>query len=590
MARRSSGRSRDNNDGANEDTSPAGRSVAAHVRDRQRAVAEREASRLARPERRRVNTLKHADRKKSAVTSTPFGVHRSTLARSEVEEEEWCGPFSVARQLISKREEARRKREEEEEQKNTETHPLDAIMKQVNLEQKRKAHPSMTWTGQLPASMPSSIYAKRQKRADVQRGRRTIPTLFQLCVDFVVANFQYVESLGDVDNDVRVAVSKELVARNQLDAKAFNALVEPDMETLEVIDCAGIPQDVMAETLSKLAGLRYLLLTHAGRCFGPKSVDCLLSTKAPLCCLSISGAYLLQDADAAKIIEANATTLQSLAFDTCPLLGNKFVQAMHDSRNLLELSLQDLTLGEDTLNALSTCKEAFRNLQSLSLKSMPGMTDTILTRLLEAVGDSLETLDVSQNYDLTDASLSGIRQYNFRLRSLSLNGVKELTAAGLEALFTHPLRGLPAPPKLKVLKLGSCDHQAVTDEVIQLATASSAERHGDKSSSTAVYSRSGGLAQLDIQGSTLVTDMMLEQLVETSANTLTDLNVSYCPLISDGGLGYLVSKTGQQLAKIEVWGCAQLTDEFFDGHCRANDRSLEIVGAWMRKSGTRSLR
>lgn len=78
--------------------------------------------------------------------------------------------------------------------------------------------------------------------------------------------------------------------------------------------------------------------------------------------------------------------------------------------------------------------------------------------------------------------------------------------------------------------------------------------------------------------------------METSANTLTDLNVSYCPLISDGGLGYLVSKTGQQLAKIEVWGCAQLTDEFFDGHCRANDRSLEIVGAWMRKSGTRSLR
>ena len=76
--------------------------------------------------------------------------------------------------------------------------------------------------------------------------------------------------------------------------------------------------------------------------------------------------------------------------------------------------------------------------RSKSLKFALGMADTILTRLLEAVGDSLETLDVSQNYDLTDASLSGIRQYNFRLRSLSLNGVKELTAAGLEALFTHP--------------------------------------------------------------------------------------------------------------------------------------------------------
>jgi hypothetical protein len=186
---------------------PPERSVASHVRDRQRAVAEREASRLARPEQRSTKQLKHADRKKSAVSSTPFGVHKSTVAPADGEIDEWCGPWSVARRMIAKREEAKRLREEEalEQQEN---HPLDALMEEHNLEQKRKAHPSLSWRGSLPASTPSSTYAKRQKRADVHRGQRRVPSLFQLCVDFVVSNFDYVDKLGDVGNDIRVAIAK----------------------------------------------------------------------------------------------------------------------------------------------------------------------------------------------------------------------------------------------------------------------------------------------------------------------------------------------------------------------------------------------
>jgi hypothetical protein len=186
---------------------PVERSVAAHVRERQRAVAEREASRLARPEQRRINKLAHADLKKSAVSSTPFGIHRSTTSRDHGDAEEWCGPFSVARQMIAKRDEAKRLREAEALQ-NLEQHPLDQLMEEHNLDKKRKAHPSLLWKGKLPAAAPASIYAKRHRRADIQRGQRRVPSLFQLCVDFVVSNFEYVESLGDVGNDIRLAISK----------------------------------------------------------------------------------------------------------------------------------------------------------------------------------------------------------------------------------------------------------------------------------------------------------------------------------------------------------------------------------------------
>ena len=288
-----------------------------------------------------------------------------------------------------------------------------------------------------------------------------------------------------------------------------------------------------------------------------------------------------------RLIDANPT-LQSLAFDTCPLLGDRLVEALGNASNLLELSLQEIPLTQDALKKLSESTDALRSIKNLTLKSTASLTDELLMNILRATGGSLETLDVSHNHDLSDVCLSGIRLYGTRLRSLSINSVKELTSVGLETLFLHPVEGLPPPPKLKVLELGSCDCRAVTDEVLSLVTAGASSNYNNTSES--YVSGTGGLAQLDVQGSALVTDAMLEKLVETSSNTLTELNVSYCPLLTDRGLGYLVSRTGNQLSKIHVWGCAQLSDEFFDGHNRVNDRSLKISGAWMKKCGSRSLR
>ena len=593
-------------------------------RDQFRQIAEGQAARLARPEQRRVVKLSHADIKKSAVTSTPFGVHKSSLARYEDDDDEvWCGPWSVARQMIAKREEAKRKREEEHNQ-NSESHPLDGLMEEFDREQQRKTRPSLSWKGQLPESTPSSLYAKRQRRVDVTKQNRAVPSLYQLCVNFVVANFEHVESLGDVGNDIRVSISKELVARNKFDATAFAALIEPNMETLEIVDCAGIPQEVMSKTIETLSDLRYLLLTHAGRCFGPRTVQALVDkSKAPLCCISIAGAYLLTDSDAARLIEATSSTLQSLEFNTCPLLGEKTCSAIHShAHNLLELSLQELGAfsGKDACwsSLAIPSSKALQKLQSLKLVSMPGLTDAILSRFLQAAGTSLGSLTLCQNYDLTDLSLSAIRQHVPKLRSLDLSGLKELTGPGLETLFTYGLEGLPPPPKLKVLKLSCIDHEAVTDQLMELVSAAAAKTNvlqdqtvdaeaAAASSSSSPYfatyaaetrnegvkmggGSGGGLVHLDIEGSTTVTDAALEQLVVTSATSLEELNVSYCPLISDQGLGYLVSKSGTQLSKIQCWGCAQLTDEFLDGHSRNKDDKFEIVGAWMKKSGTRFLR
>jgi hypothetical protein len=167
------------------------------------------------------------------------------------------------------------------------------------------------------------------------------------------------------------------------------------------------------------------------------------------------------------------------------------------------------------------------------------------------------------------------------LRSLDLAALKNLTEAGLEALFTPHILGLPAPPQLRQLTLGQCSYDAVTDALLDLVTRASSMKRQDDGDITNNLSSAGGLTYLNIQGSTC-TDTTMENLVATSGTTLRELDMSFSPLITGKGLGYLVSKCETQLTKIRIWGCAQVTDDFLDGHGRTDDCNLQVVGAWIK--------
>jgi len=576
----------------------AGHSVAAHVRDRQRAVAEREASRLARPEKRPTKSIGHADRKKSAVTSTPFGLFARQDKDGSIKESQqgWCGPFSVARQMIAEREEARRKQEAEEEDSGLEpAHPLDQAMEELDMEKKRKAHPSINWKAGLPeVSTSQSLYAKRQKRADLRSQGRGVPSLFELCVNFLVDNFEYVESLGDVDTSIRTAVVKELVASNKMDGHSFEAIAEVGIEALEMVDCSQVTQEQLSKSLRQLlpAGLRYLVLDQSGRCFGPKAVEAIVecSQKTSLFALSVGGAYLLNDKVAAKLIDSMGSTVASLEFKACPLLKMDFCKSISDTFSstgkLLELSFEDLSLSKECLAALIAEPSSLSNLKSLAMRRIPEVDDDIVDKLLETTSGSLEGLDLSDNLSLTDSVLGSIRRCCVGLRALNLSGLRHLTAAGLEALFTH-VPNMAAPPMLVNLNLGRCDHEAVTDDVINLVTQAATKKRDGVIDQMAFL---GGLVNLGIQGSSLVTDTAMECLAATCGSSLRELNVSFCPRISDKGLGYLVDNLGPQLEKIQMWGCAQITDEFLDGHRRVDDPAMEITGVWMKKNSLCAVR
>lgn len=603
-----------------------------HVRERQRAVAEREASRLARPDRQQRQNLQHANRKISAVTSTPSGI--ATFKRTvtsaagdgddgnaDDQTSEWCGPFSVARQMIAAREAARRQREldrEGEEKKNAEKHPLDAIVRMAEIEKKRKTNPSLTWKGKNApgddkdfSGKTSNLYYKRQKRKEqatttVRLGK--IPSLYNLCVKFLVDNFDHVEALGPmVDSAIRREICVQLVSSGKMSGAAFDTLAEVGSETLEITDCTEVTQDQLKEALEQLmpSGLRALLLTNCGRCFGSRAVDAI--TKSPvndLFAISISGAYALKDADAARLIQSASKKMSSIEFKECPLIGMEFCKSIcynfsSDSllnNSLLELSLHNVPLSREALNTLSK-SDALRNLKNISMCGVD-LDDATVAAILDKTDGRLEGVDFSNCINLTDESLSTIRRCNTkgRLQALKLSGIKNFTAAGLEAFFTFGIHGLQYPPVLRTLDLSDLHFESLTETVIDLIIASSVSRQSAKtietksSDDTQGFSAVGGIVSLDCSGSS-ISDKNLESLSSLCSTSLKELKVNFCPNVTDKGLGYLVAQCANQFSSVHIWGNAQVTDDFLDGHDRmGTDNLLQIEGAWMKQSGGRSQR
>jgi len=663
------------------------RSLPLLTQQRNRAVAEREASRLARPDRPSAsNPLGHASKQRSAVSSTPFGFDTFSQKQTRTgsgsvdndrekesttgnNNDSWCGPFSVARQMIASREDARRKREEESEEKkkneNGEHHPLDAMLVEAELEKKRKANPSMMWRSSIkneeterkgegrekdPRGKVQNLYYKRQKRYEQeQRQRQTssegsnvlcnltgkgVPTLFQICVSYIVQHFEHVEALGLYGNTpIRNAIAESLIANGKMNGAAFETLAEVGIESLELIDCSCVTQDQMAESLAELvpAGLRALILNHAGRCFGPKVVDAIVSCGKPLISLfaiSIGGAHLLKDIDAAKLVSATAHTLSSIELIACPRIGPEFCKSLHGNggsgscTNLLELSLEDIPFTKEnllmivgkssTLSLPNKNMKVFKNLKSISLKQIEAVDDEVISTLLQSTGEDLSGIHIANNIHMTDQSLSSIREHNTKgqLKSLQLSGLPNLTSTGLETFFTFDIPGLPDPPSLRKLDLSNCGEGVVTDHVVDLVLSSSAlKRQLTQKSSYATkgnnptvrcrqpgaeeYSSEGGIVSMNLSSSGLITDKSMEHLAAKSVTSLMELEINFCPRISDKGLGYLVSKVGKQFTKLNIWGCAQITDDFLDGHESVEDdgvSSLVIEGAWMKQSGKRSVR
>ena len=194
--------------------------------------------------------------------STPFGEVRRAPGTAAYEKGSWCGPFSIARELINKREQdksvreakaqrrAERKRRRQEEfgrdvddidasdsdsdgsssSLGAAPHPLDNLMGEARAAKRRAMHPSLSWMGKKRAMNAENVVENKNESFYDMRKRHkasttsAVPSLSSICVGFLVANFECIESLGGVDSQARNQISKSLVDKNVLDDSAVAVL------------------------------------------------------------------------------------------------------------------------------------------------------------------------------------------------------------------------------------------------------------------------------------------------------------------------------------------------------------------------------
>ena len=85
-----------------------------------------------------------------------------------------------------------------------------------------------------------------------------------------------------------------------------------------------------------------------------------------------------------------------------------------------------------------------------------------------------------------------------------------------------------------------------------------------------------GLRELSLNKVVAISDAALVALAKHCAKNLEALDLSWCRDVTDSALGALVD-AAPRLRTLSVWGCSQLTREFYAGHTCPN-AALELLG------------
>ena len=428
--------------------------------------SEEAGARLARPETagrlRASNALQSGSSSaRPRPNSTPFGNVRRLGDDSGASDEQWSGPFAVARQLIREREAKRLKREQRiarrkerreggidyfsdesssdddgeggDDRERVKT-ALDGLVASQEESRKRKARPSLRWQPSFsrgsPSSAQSNQYSRRKQRSHSMKAfRAKVPSLTSLCVDFLVNNFDCIESLGGVDSAVRNMISSGMCNRNLLNDSAISVIagvntmdeyfVGGTLDAVEIPDASNVTDKGMLKLVSKLmdggAGKAFVV-GHTGMTMSDDVVGAL-TVNPTLEVFSVSGAYTFKDSSIAKVIKANAQSLQSITLDICHLASSQTAEALQGVLNLRELSFRRCPFSQAMLSSSSLYSPG---LTSLSIPGSVNVDDSSVAAICEAC-PPLEHLDLSGT-KITDNSLCLIRTSFFKsLRSLELN-------------------------------------------------------------------------------------------------------------------------------------------------------------------------
>ncbi|CAM6112262.1 unnamed protein product [Calypogeia fissa] len=440
----------------------------------------------------------------------------------EQHEDQWPGPFVIARQLVEGRESAAAARHES------------------------------TLGAAGPDPQQTSVVWVPSRKPNFRKTR--IPTsLHDMCVEVLCANIEHVTSLEGVPDAAKKLICSRLCAQRIMTPNALRLYFESEPGEVIVPDCTFVTEETLTEALAKCSTQKLEVL-ELGLCGRAMSDQLCASTLAGLSCslpilhtLVLNGAYRLTDVGL-KILVNGTPNLSTLSLKQCNMVSAVGLEAV---ANFVGNTLKTLSLEScaqlDALKILSPLLK-MSNLESLSLSGLCGMSDGILSELAVILGPHLRELYIADCRALTDAAIKAI--------SLCCSGLKLLDMGHLPSLTDAAIGNVADGCRsLRVLRL---DRGKFSDTTL-----------------AALITASGNcLTELSLNSVRQAGDLTLSALAKHSKGTLEQLDLSFCRSVSDQALGVLAD-TCEELREIRLFGCTQVTDFFLEGH---SNPGLNVIG------------
>ncbi|PLW19110.1 hypothetical protein PCASD_14056 [Puccinia coronata f. sp. avenae] len=377
-----------------------------------------------------------------------------------------------------------------------------------------------------PTPAPAAKKRKTTKNQVVRQpwSESSIQTLQMACITIIARNTESIEELGHVGSVNLEKICQIVCKHRELTSENLPLFVDATHSDLKLFDCINLREPHLQSIAYFCPRLEKLTLNLCGHMTGD-----VLKTyveKLPrLRELELFGPYLIRkeawlkafeiwsqprlirpqqlhgadqeemtveeddddgDDDKNKVEFIQAPLIKGFRLKQSPRFDLACVKALVTScPNLTSLRLVDIgLLNDQSLDVIAHA--GLTQIKDLSIANAgihngatgEALTDAAVSNLLKSVGTTVERLDISQNKKLTDAVLDSIQQFCSQLTYLDLNGLKELSTKGVQALFVQFKQS--GAPGLKHLNLSRCikignealssilDHSARTLQMLDL--------------------------------------------------------------------------------------------------------------------------
>ena len=379
-----------------------------------------------------------------------------------------------------------------------------------------------------PSKPPKSKKEKRKPASNKEP--QPLKSLSDYAIQSIIYNIDYVESLGEIDINNVDKMCKILSKNRSLNSKTIHLFLNKNNDKLSLYDASALDSDCLKSISTFCPYLQTLTVNYCGQMFDEVFVEWSKQLKN-LNSLHLYGPFNVKKDGWMKGIKTLNKTLNEFSLGHAPKFDNDcLVQLIKRCNQIRSLSLDNVNISDDGLESIIQLKE----LKSLSLIELSeNLTNVSVTKILEKFNSSLNQLNISKNYEITNEIAETLKHCQ-NLNELILNDCQNFDNNGMISLFSDSTFN-----ELSKLDLSNNIH--ISDEGLE----------------TCLKNVGIKLKYLNINQFKDLSNEMLLKLPQYCPH-LEYLDISWCRKVDDYVIKSLLESCNY-LKTVKVFGCLLLT-------------------------------